>query len=144
LMSWWQGTTEFMRILTLKIAQRFDGGDGFGSVCMRHSLSVYYTGWALPFHLVGVSGYAMFSVPSWWGFFVFSGHKALLACFSLIIGYVGVAWWLRVFGCMFFVRPLWINIIKTTVCIYRGWGMVSFSKKSIYQTILRPSPMQVS
>jgi hypothetical protein len=36
------GTTEFMRILTLKIAWRFDGGDV--AVCMRYSLSVYYTG----------------------------------------------------------------------------------------------------
>jgi hypothetical protein len=38
------GTTRFMRILTLKIARRFDGGDGFYSVCMRYSLRVYYTG----------------------------------------------------------------------------------------------------
>jgi hypothetical protein len=34
----------FMRILTLKIARRFDGGDGFCSVCMRYLLRVYYTG----------------------------------------------------------------------------------------------------
>jgi hypothetical protein len=39
-----EGMIKFMRILTLKIARRFDGGDGFCSVCMRHSLSVYYTG----------------------------------------------------------------------------------------------------
>jgi hypothetical protein len=37
------GMIKFMQILTLKIAQRFDGGDGFCSVCMRHLLSVYYT-----------------------------------------------------------------------------------------------------
>jgi hypothetical protein len=35
------GTTEFMRILILKIARRFVGDDGFCSVCMRHSLGVY-------------------------------------------------------------------------------------------------------
>jgi hypothetical protein len=35
------GTTEFMRIFILKIARRFIGGDGFCSVCMRHSLRVY-------------------------------------------------------------------------------------------------------
>jgi hypothetical protein len=35
------GMTEFMRIFTMKIARWFDGGDGFCSVCMRHSLRVY-------------------------------------------------------------------------------------------------------
>jgi hypothetical protein len=34
------GTMKFMRIFTLKIAWRFDGGDGFCSVCMRYSLRV--------------------------------------------------------------------------------------------------------
>ena len=34
-------TTKFMRIFTLKIARRFDGGDGFCSVYMRCSLKVY-------------------------------------------------------------------------------------------------------
>jgi hypothetical protein len=38
------GMTRFMQILTLKIARRFDGGDGFCSVCTRNSLRVYYTG----------------------------------------------------------------------------------------------------
>jgi hypothetical protein len=38
------GMAEFMQIFTLKIAQRFDGGDGFCSVCMRCSPKVYYTG----------------------------------------------------------------------------------------------------
>jgi hypothetical protein len=33
-------TTEFMWIFTLKIARRFDGGDGFYSVCMTNSLRV--------------------------------------------------------------------------------------------------------
>jgi hypothetical protein len=32
--------TKFMRIFTLKIARRFDGGYGFYSVCMRCSLRV--------------------------------------------------------------------------------------------------------
>jgi hypothetical protein len=35
------GTIEFMQIFIPKIARRFDGGDGFYSVCMRHSLRVY-------------------------------------------------------------------------------------------------------
>jgi hypothetical protein len=35
------GTTKFMRIFTLKIAWRFDGGDGFYGMCMRYSLSIY-------------------------------------------------------------------------------------------------------
>jgi hypothetical protein len=43
---------------------------------------------------------------------VFSGHKTLLACFALIVGSVGVAWWLWVFGCMIFVSLLWNIIIK--------------------------------
>jgi hypothetical protein len=30
------GTTEFMRILILKIVRRFVGNNGFCSVCMRH------------------------------------------------------------------------------------------------------------
>jgi hypothetical protein len=38
------GTTKFMWIFTLKIAQRFDGGDGFCSVCIRYSLRVFLTG----------------------------------------------------------------------------------------------------
>jgi hypothetical protein len=38
------GTRRFIQILTLKIARRFDRGDGFCSVCMRYSLRVYYTG----------------------------------------------------------------------------------------------------
>jgi hypothetical protein len=38
------GMTEFMWILTLKIAWRFDGGDGFCSVYMRHLVRVYFTG----------------------------------------------------------------------------------------------------
>jgi hypothetical protein len=33
-------TTEFMWIFTMKIARRFDGGDGFCSVCMMNSLRV--------------------------------------------------------------------------------------------------------
>jgi hypothetical protein len=33
-------TTRFMQIFIVKIARRFDGGDGFYSVCMRYSLSV--------------------------------------------------------------------------------------------------------
>jgi hypothetical protein len=45
---WCHGGTDgridrVMRILFLKIARRFDGGDGLYSVCMRHLLSVYYT-----------------------------------------------------------------------------------------------------
>jgi hypothetical protein len=32
-------------------------------------------------------------------------HKTLLACFSLIVGCVDVAWWLQAFRCMIFVRP---------------------------------------
>jgi hypothetical protein len=59
------------------------------------------------FHLVGVLGYAMFSISSWWGGFVFSRHKAPLKCFLLIDRCVGVAWWLQVFRCIFCVRPLW-------------------------------------
>jgi hypothetical protein len=35
------GTTKLMRIFTLKIAWRFDGGNGFCGVCMRYSLRVY-------------------------------------------------------------------------------------------------------
>jgi hypothetical protein len=31
---------KFMRIFTLKIAQRLGGGDGFCSMCMRYSLRV--------------------------------------------------------------------------------------------------------
>jgi hypothetical protein len=38
------GTTEFMRILIPKIARRFVGDDGFYSVCMSHSLIVYWHG----------------------------------------------------------------------------------------------------
>jgi hypothetical protein len=34
------GSAKFMRILTLKIAWRFDGGDVFCSMYMRYSLSV--------------------------------------------------------------------------------------------------------
>lgn len=34
------GTMKIVRIFILKIAQRFDGGDGFCSVCMRCSLRV--------------------------------------------------------------------------------------------------------
>jgi hypothetical protein len=34
------GTMKFMRIFTLKIAQRLGGGDGFCSMCMRYSLRV--------------------------------------------------------------------------------------------------------
>jgi hypothetical protein len=64
---------------------------------------------------------------------VFFGHQALLACFSLIVGCVGVAWWLRVFGCMIFVSFLWNKIIKglhaSIDADCRGWGMASFSKK---------------
>jgi hypothetical protein len=39
---------------------------------------------------------------------VSSEHKVLLACFSLIVGCVGVVWWVRVFWmynlCKFFVE----------------------------------------
>jgi hypothetical protein len=42
------------------------------------------------------------------GFVCLSGHKALLTCFSLIVGCVGVVWWLRGFGtynlCRLFVE----------------------------------------
>jgi hypothetical protein len=58
------GMAEFIQIFTLKIAQRFDGGDDFYSMCMGCSPRVYYTGRALPFHLVGFLGYEMFPVPS--------------------------------------------------------------------------------
>jgi hypothetical protein len=34
------GSTKFMRIFTLKISRRFDGGDGFCSMCMRYLLRV--------------------------------------------------------------------------------------------------------
>jgi hypothetical protein len=35
------GTTKIMLIFILRIARRFDGGDGFCSVCMRCSLRTY-------------------------------------------------------------------------------------------------------
>jgi hypothetical protein len=55
---------KIMHILMLKLARWFAGGDGFCSECTRCSLRVYYTERALPFFLEGVSGYAMFPVPS--------------------------------------------------------------------------------
>jgi hypothetical protein len=47
---------------------------------------------------------------------MFSKRKAMLACFSLIFGCVGVAWWLRVFRCIIYVRPLW-NKSNKAACI---------------------------
>jgi hypothetical protein len=43
---------------------------------------------------------------------VSSRHKALLACFSLMVRCVGVVWWLWIFGCIIFLSSSWINFNK--------------------------------
>jgi hypothetical protein len=77
----WQVRWRLCGNLILKMAGCYNGGDGFCSECKRWSLRVYYTGWALPFCLEGVSGYAIFPVSSWWVIFIVFQAQGLVEMF---------------------------------------------------------------
>ena len=57
------GPAKIMRILAVKTAQRFDGGDGFCGVYTRCSPRVCYSRCALSFRQEGVLGYAIVHGP---------------------------------------------------------------------------------
>jgi hypothetical protein len=92
----WQDCRRLWESLPWRLPDVLDSGDIFCSVCMRWSLWVCYNACTLLFCLNGVRGMrcSQFLVG---GIFVFFGHNFLLVWSSLIVGFIGVVWWLQIF-----------------------------------------------